>query len=459
MREDWAGKKVLVVGFAIEGEDMARYFLEHGAEVTVSALRVPAVTRDEAALLEARGVRFHIGANDPADVQGADLVCASQGVPQSNPIVVEARRRGVPVRSMTSMFLDAYPGPVCGITGSSGKTTTTSLVDAVFTAAGRDHVLGGNIGLGLLSLLDGASPDRWAVLEVSHTQLVLTERSPHVAALLSVTPNHLDQFTWDEYVALKRRIFQFQTPADYAVFNLDDPVSAPFRDEARGRVFLFSLEGDHGSDGAFLAEGWVVWRRDGNGERVIAASEIPLRGRHNVANVAAATAIAAACGIGPEAVARAVRSFRPPPHRLELVGRVNGVDYYNDSIATAPERTMAALRSFEEPVVLLLGGRDKDLPLDGMLALARERCRAVVCFGESGPKLARAAEAAGLAVTRADSLAAAFEAAVRAARPGDVVLLSPACTSFDAYENFEQRGAEFRRLVGQLAGDPAHDGR
>jgi UDP-N-acetylmuramoylalanine--D-glutamate ligase len=351
---------------------------------------------------------------------------------------------------MTSLFLGMFPGPVVGITGSSGKTTTTSLLDAIFSAAGRQHVLGGNIGLGLMSLIDDATPDTWAVLEVSHTQLVLTERSPDVAGLLNVTPNHLDQFSWGEYVALKRKIFAYQDDSGTAVFNADDPVSNQLRPDARGRVFLFSVEGDHGDDGAFLRDDVIYWRRDGRTEDALTVEEIPLRGFHNVANVTGATALAAACGIGPEAVATAVRSFQAPEHRLELVARVGGTDYYNDSIATAPERTLAALRSFEEPVVLLLGGRDKELPLDEMLGEIGQRCRAVVCFGEWGPMLAEAVEPTGVPVQRTDTLAQAVETASRIAQAGDVVLLSPAGTSFDAYDNFEQRGIEFRRLVALL---------
>jgi UDP-N-acetylmuramoylalanine--D-glutamate ligase len=446
----WTGKNVTVIGFAIEGEDMARYFQESGANVLVSTTRIPSAMQEKRIELESRGVRFHVGLNDPADVAGADLVCVTQGVPQNNPAVAAAREQGIPVRSMTSMFFDTYPGPICGITGSSGKTTTTSLVDAVFGAAGREHVLGGNIGLGLMSLLDNAVPERWAVLEVSHTQLILTGRSPRVAAVTNVTPNHLDQFSWEEYVGLKRRIFELQGRDDHVVFNLDDPVSRTFRHEANGRVFLFSIEGDHACDGAFVKDGAVFWRGDGRTEKVIGVDEVPLRGQHNVANVAAATAVASACEIGPEAVAEAVRGFKAPAHRLELVASIRGVSYYNDSIATAPERTLAALRSFSQPIVLLLGGRDKNLPLEDMLDEAKRKCRGVVCFGEAGPILADAAERTGVAIGRADDLPEALRMARMLAREGDIVLLSPACTSFDAYENFEQRGEEFGRLVRQI---------
>jgi UDP-N-acetylmuramoylalanine--D-glutamate ligase len=448
--QDWRGEKVTVLGLAIEGQDMARYFARRGARVTVADRKPRAALLPRIEALAGLDIEYRLGETDPSVVSGADLLCVSQGVPLTNPVVVAARERGVRVESMTSLFLAAYAGPVVGITGSSGKTTTTSLVDAIFSAAGREHFLGGNIGRGLLAILEQAHGDEWAVLEVSHTQLQLTRRSPQVAALLNVTPNHLDQFTWDEYVELKRRIFAFQDERDIAVFNADDPVSARLRPGARGRVLEFRTTGDSGSDGALLRDGAVFWRLDGRTEHVLDVAEIPLRGFHNAVNVAAATAVAAACGIGPEAVRAATLAFRAPEHRLELVATLGGVAYYNDSIATAPERTLAALRSFAEPVVLLLGGRDKRLPLEAMLAEALSRCRAVVCFGEAGPQFASAARGAGLDVTLAATLADAVGVASGAARAGDVVLLSPAGTSFDAYENFEQRGADFRALVARL---------
>jgi UDP-N-acetylmuramoylalanine--D-glutamate ligase len=260
----------------------------------------------------------------------------------------------------------------------------------------------------------------------------------------------MDQFTWEEYVALKRRIFEFQPPGAACVFNADDPVSRELAPTAPGDVFLFSLGGDHGVSGAYVKDGLICMRRAGRSYRVLQVSDVPLRGRHNVANVAAATAVAAACNLTPDVVARAVLDFKPPEHRLEPVATVNEVAFFNDSIATAPERTLAALRSFDEPVVLLLGGREKQLPLDEMLREAKRSCRAVVCFGEAGPMLAYAAEAAGLSVTRVVTVAEAVEAASKLAQPGDVVLLSPACTSFDAYENFEARGEDFRQHVAGL---------
>jgi UDP-N-acetylmuramoylalanine--D-glutamate ligase len=451
-KQEWAGKKVAVIGLGIEGEDLARYFATHGARVVVSDLKSPAQLEKRINALHGLDVSFSLGANDPTAVMDADLVCVSQGVPLNIAAVEAPRSRGVPVESMTSLFFRLYPGPICGITGSSGKTTTTALVDAIFGAAGRKRTLGGNIGIGLMSLLEDADPETWAVLEVSHSQLVLGDRSPHVASLLNVTPNHLDRFTWEEYVELKRHIFAYQSPNDYAVFNADDPVSKELRPQARARVFLFSMAGDPGADGAFLKDGSIYWRR-GATEKVIDVGDIPLRGEHNIANVLAATATAAACDLDPNAVAHAVRDFDAPPHRIEFVRRVQDVDYYNDSIATTPERTLAALRSFDEPIVLLLGGRDKNLPLDSLEREIGRKCRAVICFGESALTLRRGVEGSGVPVEVVRTVAQAVALASESARPGDVVLLSPACTSFDAYDNYEQRGAAFREEVRLLAGE------
>ncbi len=450
---EWQDKKVAVIGLGIEGEDLARYFAGQGAVVTVSDTKDAEALAQRISALDGLGVRFRLGGNDPADIIDADLVCLSQGVPQSNPAVVAARDFSKPVESGTTLFFKQFPGPIVGITGSSGKTTTTSLVDAIFTAAGREHVLGGNIGQGLMSLLEGASAATWAVVEISHTQLVLTERSPQFAALLGVTPNHLDQFSWQEYIELKRKIFAFQQTGDTVVFNADDEISNQLRAnlDTGADVFLFSIETDHGASGAFLRDDAVWWRRGDRIEAVVRIDDVPLRGVHNLANVAAATAIAAACDIEPEDVGRAVRAFKPPPHRLEFVASLSGVDFFNDSIATTPERALAALRSFDQPSVLLLGGRDKQLPVDSLMREVGSRCRAVVTFGESGPVMAHAAEQTGVTVIRADALSTAVEAAANAAQPGDVVLLSPACTSFDAHQNFEQRGADFRELVAMLS--------
>jgi UDP-N-acetylmuramoylalanine--D-glutamate ligase len=462
-RDSLAGKRVTVLGLGIEGVDLVRFLVGHGAEVTVSDAKTADRLQTALQRLEGLPVRYSLGANRPEDAATADYLFVSQSVPLDIPAVQEARRCGVPVSSMTRLFMELCPGPIVGITGSSGKTTTTSLVGSMFAAAGRPHVVGGNIGVGLLDLLDRITPETFVVLEISHTQLQLTDRSPRVACVLNVTPNHLDRFTWDEYRQLKRNILAYQGPGDIAVLNRDDAESAAMVALARGAVRWFSAHQAVEGDGAFIRDGVVIARRDGAEEAVVPVSAIPLRGEHNVANVVAAVAVGAACGLPAGAMERAVRSFRPVAHRLEFVAEVGGVEYYNDSIATTPERTRAGMRAFEEPLVLLLGGREKHLPLDDLVRDALERCHAVILFGEAAPLLEAAFDAGAArvpyetrpAIRRVTTLEEAVEAARAEAQPGDVVLLSPACTSFDAYDNFEQRGEHFRRLVRALAAKEA----
>jgi UDP-N-acetylmuramoylalanine--D-glutamate ligase len=453
-REFLVGKRVTVVGLGIEGVDLVRYLAAHGALVTVSDSKSPEALARRIQELDGLSVQFSLGENRVDEAAASEMLFVSQGVPLDLPAIQAARENGVPVSSMTRLFLERCPGAVVGITGSSGKTTTTSLVAAMFEGAGRKHVVGGNIGIGLLALLDEITPETWVVLELSHTQLELAERGPHIACVLNVTPNHLDRYTWEEYTALKLRILSEQKKDDIAVLNLDDEVASSFSTEARGQVVWFSgRRPPNGGAAAFQRDGDILWRQGNVETKLLAVREIPLRGAHNVSNVLAAVAVACAAGLPPEAVARAVREFKPVPHRLELVAASGGVSYYNDSIATTPERTMAGLRSFKEPVVLLLGGREKHLPLADLAREAQARCRAVVCFGEAGVLLEDAVRSAegNAKVERVQTLAEAVDAARRLVEPGDVVLLSPACTSYDAYENFEARGDDFRCLARKIS--------
>ena len=349
--------------------------------------------------------------------------------------------------------MELCPGPIAGITGSSGKTTTTALLGEMFEADERPVFVGGNIGVGLLEHLSSVRAYTWAVLEMSHTQLQLVERSPHVAAVLNITPNHLDHFSWEEYRKLKARIIRFQQVSDIAVLGLDDAEARSLGPEVKGQLLWFSLGDSLPGDGVLVSEGWAVVRFGTLNERLFPLESVRLRGRHNQANAVAAAAVATACGVSPEAIACAVQTFRGVAHRLELVAEVEGISYYNDSIATTPDRALAGIRSFSEPVVLMLGGRDKNLPLEDLAVEAMRRCRAVVLFGESGEKLVQAFRKTGAneaVVRRVEGLSEAVETARMLARPGDVVLLSPACTSYDAYDSFDQRGEHFRSLVGQM---------
>ncbi len=451
---DFADKRVTVVGLGIEGVDLVRYLARQGALVTVSDSKPPQKLADRVREIADMPVRFALGGNDPAAIADADAVFVSQSVPLELPLLQEARSRGIPMLTMVGLFMDLCPGPVAGITGSSGKTTTTALVGEMFQADERPVFVGGNIGVALLDHLDSVRAYTWSVLEVSHTQLQLVDRSPHVAAVLNVTPNHLDRFSWDEYRRLKANLIRFQTHDDIAVLGHDDPEARALQPLVKGRLLWFSLGNSIPGDGVYLSNGWARVRCGRLRQPLFPMESLRLRGRHNQSNALAAAAIGLACGVAPEAIACAVENFRGVPHRLELAGEVGGACYYNDSIATTPERTLAGLRSFNEPIVLLLGGRDKQLPLEELAREALRRCRAVILFGESAAKLEEAFRAAGSSrrgqIQRTSDLAAAVEAAHAAARPGNVVLLSPACTSYDAYDNFERRGDHFRGLVQQM---------
>jgi UDP-N-acetylmuramoylalanine--D-glutamate ligase len=458
--KDFRRKRVTVVGLGLEGVDLVRFLHSRGARITVSDAKPP--EKLATCLEQIAGIPAHLslGANDPKDIATADAVFVSQSVPLDLPALVQARARGVPISSMFKLFVELCPGPVVAITGSSGKSTTTSLAGEMFRHNRKPCFVGGNIGIGLLAHLDEITPETWVIMEVSHTQLQLTpERSAHVACVLNITPNHLDRFTWDEYWRLKANILRRQTADDYTVLGYDDPVASALAGLAPSQVLYFSLRRDIPGDGTFLRDGWVVFRWRDRQQRLFPIDSLRLRGRHNWANAAAAAAVARLGGVSAAAIGRAVEEFQGVPHRLEFVAHANDVDYYNDSIATTPQRTLAALRSFGQPLVLLLGGREKHLPLDDMAREACRRCRAVIFFGEAGPLLEQAVQRAAAArppddrpqLVRVASLAEAVDTSQVLARPGDAVLLSPACTSFDAYDNFEERGAHFRRLVLALA--------
>ena len=458
------GSSVAVLGLGIEGRDLVRFLSRAGARVTAFDTRPAEQLGDAVVELERLGANLCLGPIDASAADGFEALYVSQSVLlDREPLVQRMRELGRPVSSMMREFLRRWPGPVVGITGSSGKTTTTALVAAAFETAGIPYILGGNIGRGLLVQLDAAdAPDRsrtWAVLEVSHTQLQLTGRSPSVAAVTNVTPNHLDQFSWDEYVDLKRTLIRYQQAGDVAVLNAAEPVCASLRGDTPGRVIWFNRRSE--AEDCYFVEAGVLVARRGQTERpLMPESAIPLRGAHNVENVLAAAAVSGAVGIADDVFAAAVRDFHAVPHRLEPVATVAGVTYVNDSIATAPERTLAGVRSFDEPLVLLLGGREKHLPLDELMTVAHARARAIVCFGEAAALLEAAAIRCapgvnGATVLRVAGLAEAVAAAYATARAGDVVLLSPACTSFDAYPNFEKRGEAFRRLVNALISTPA----
>ncbi len=458
-----AGLRVTIIGLGREGTALARFLAGRGAEVTASDIKGPDALASSLRKLEGLNVRLFLGQHPP-EVLNCDVLFLSPGVPQEAPVAVEARRRSIPISSETRLFTRLCPAPVIGITGSSGKTTTVSLVGRMLAAAGLRTLVGGNIGQPLIEHLDGIAPSDRVVMELSSFQLEGFGAaappaqafppggwSPHGAAILNITPNHLDRHpSMESYVAAKANILRYQRPGNWAVLNADDPVTMGLQPLCVGQMLLFSVTRRVPS-GSFLQGDDLVWApQPGEERRVCARSDLQLRGWHNVGNVLAAVAIAGAAGAGVDAMAEVAGTFSGVEHRLEHVRTRGGVAFYNDSIATSPERAIAAIRAFSEPLVLLAGGRDKHLPWDGWVTLVRERVREVICFGELAPMLERLlAEAGdgGPRVHTCGTLQEAVELAAQVARAGDVVLLAPGGTSFDAFADFEARGRAFRDHV------------
>ncbi len=455
---DWTGARVLILGAARQGQALARWLARHGARVTLSDSRGEEHFASARAALADLPIQWALGGHPLELLEGTDLLCLSGGVPTNIPIVEETVRRGIPLSNDTQIFMEAVPCKTVGITGSAGKTTTTSLVgNMAKEAIGEKAYVGGNIGDPLINYVDQMQPDDLAILEISSFQLEQMTRSPNVAAILNITPNHLDRHgTMEAYTAAKARILDFQTANDTAILGRDDEGAWTLRDRVRGRLFTFSLAPlEEGWNGAYN-DGGLLALRDGFAYvPLLLREKIRLRGDHNLSNVLAACIIAHAVDIPLDSMLTAIEEFQGVPHRLELVRELRGVRWYNDSIATAPERTMAAIRSFDEPIVLLLGGRDKNLPWDALADLVHRRVKHVVLFGEAAKKIETALRPKsgkrGAVVVRCNELKEAVVKAAQAANAGDVVLLSPGGTSYDAFTDFAERGEAFKKWVQELS--------
>lgn len=455
---DYRGQKVVVLGLGRQGMAMARFLARCGARVVGTDIRPADALGAVIAELNTLGVEVVAGAHPISLLDGAALVGVSGGVPLTLPIVQEARRRGISLVSDAELTLRHARGPVLAITGSAGKTTTTTLVGRILETDGLDVRVGGNIGTPALEWVPEMGEKEWLVLELSSFQLDLCYRSPRVAGVLNVTPNHLDRHgSMEAYAEAKRNIFRYQRPGDTVVLGWDNAWTRRWWEGAvpEGvRRLAFSLH-EPVPEGAYLAGDEVRLRWAGREYTVCRVQDIRLRGRHNVANVLAAVTLAAAAGATVAAMREVVRTFTGVPHRLEEVRVWRGALWVNDSIATAPERVIAALEAFSEPIILIAGGRDKKLPWEPLARVAATRARWVIAFGEAAPLIAEVlAPYVGRArlqgVEQVSDLPTAVAQAAARVQPGEVVLLSPGGTSFDAYTNFEARGEHFRQLVWAL---------
>ncbi len=449
---------VVILGLARQGKALARFFAEQGWRVTVSDTRKSEALQDTLRELSDLDLHYVLGEHPLSLLDDCDLLCTSGGVPFDLPIVQEAARCGIPFSNDAQEFMQRCPAPIVGITGSAGKTTTTTLVGAMLVAAGFTTWVGGNIGNPLISDLAAMQPTDRVVMELSSFQLELMQVSPQIAGVLNITPNHLDRHkTMDAYIAAKANIVTHQSGDDIAVLGYDEPNARALAGLTQATVRYFS--GTAEVDRAFLQGNTLVLQRAEGRIAVCERCDLQLRGMHNVLNALAAMALADAAGADVTAMERVLATFTGVEHRLEEVRRVNGALWINDSIATAPERVLADLQSFDEPLILLAGGRDKDLPWEAFARTAIQRVRALILFGEA-TELIRGHVEAALAEARtkhqavvleamiaAGTLENAVQAAAQHAQHGDVVLLSPGGTSFDAYRDFAARGKRFRELV------------
>jgi UDP-N-acetylmuramoylalanine--D-glutamate ligase len=410
-------------------------------------------------------VEWAVGGHPLELLNKTDVLCLSGGVPLTLPIVLEAVKRGIPLSNDTQIFMEVAPCKTIGITGSAGKTTTTTLVGEMAkkdrgqrTEDGISSVfVGGNIGDPLINYVDDMKADDLAILELSSFQLEQMTISPNIAAILNITPNHLDRHgAMEAYTNAKARILEFQTEKDTTILGRDDKGAWNLRNQVKGKLLTFSLHDlDKDLNGAYLHDG-LLNLREGNAYLPLMVREkIQLRGDHNVANVLAAFTIGHAAGFKLDDMLEAVEDFRGVPHRLELVRELRGARWYNDSIATAPERSMAAIHAFDEPIVLMLGGRDKNLPWDEIAQLIHKRVDHVVVFGEAAELIQKAVSTVGAArsvdLHRVNDLKEAVIKAAEVAAAGDVVLLSPGGASYDEFKDFAERGETFRKWVRELS--------
>ena len=449
----------MILGTARQGLALARWLSIHGARVTLSDMRSEADLRVARESLAEYPITWALSGHPLELLDSTDVLCLSGGVPLTLPIVVEAVKRGIPLSNDSQIFMEVVPCKTIGITGSAGKTTTTTLVgNMAKNAYGNRAYVGGNIGDPLINYVGDMKANDIAILELSSFQLDQMTVSPDIAAILNITPNHLDRHgNMEAYTAAKRRILEFQSAGDTAVLGRDDAGAWGLRDDVRGMLYAFSLhELEEGLNGAYLQDGLLSLHDENARLPLLPREKVLLRGDHNVLNVLAAFTIGYAAGFPLNAMREAAESFQGVPHRLELVRELRGVRWYNDCMASAPERSMAAIRAFGEPIVLLLGGRDKDLPWEDLMQLVSERVDHVVLFGEAAEKIQKTVERMGLRangsrIARADHLHDAIIKAAEVAESGDVVLLSPGGTSFDEFKDFAERGERFREWVLELS--------
>jgi UDP-N-acetylmuramoylalanine--D-glutamate ligase len=452
---DLNGKRVLVVGLGKSGVASALFLKARGARVTVSDAKAEDELRDQIPVLLDQGITVETGGHGERTFRGQDLIVVSPGVPVDAPPLLQARALGETVIGEIELAAQFMPGPIVAITGSNGKTTTTTLTGEIIQAGGFSTLVGGNIGTPAISLVANARPETVTVLEVSSFQLeTIQSFRPKVAVILNITPDHLDRHrTFQAYAEAKARIFENQQSSDFTVLNADDPSCVGMGTRTKAQVFWFSRKREV-ELGTCVIDGQIVFRNSDNRRQVTPVSEIPLKGSHNLENVLAAVCAGVLMGCDPERIRGAVRAFKAVEHRLEFVATIRGVQYFNDSKATNVDATIKALESFPANIHLILGGKDKGSDYTVLNDLLGKRVKKVYTIGAAAAKIesqiSRAAD-----VVHAETLESALKRAAVAAVEGDIVLLAPACASFDQFKSYEHRGRVFKDAVLALA-EQAH---
>ena len=460
MKQTWQSRNVLIIGAARQGLAAARYLSQHDANVIINDQRPEQQLQNEMNNLQSLNVKWITGSHPISILENIDTVCISGGVPLQLPLIVEAKKRNILLTNDSEIFMQAVNCPVVGITGSSGKTTTTALVGEIAKSTESESTkvwVGGNIGKPLIEQIDTIQPEDLVILELSSFQLELMCTSPYIASITNITPNHLDRHeTIEAYTSAKARILEFQKNTDIAILNRDDQGAWNLRDKTNGQLFSFGKsKANLLGNGVYIEDDTIAILNDGQTFPVCLTKDTPLLGEHNLLNIMAACSIAFALNISTDKMLNAIKAFQGVPHRLEFVKEIDEVKWYNDSIATAPERTIAAIKSFNEPIVLLLGGKDKNLPWERLSEIIHEKVDHVVIFGSAKELIETAVGSVEInkrpySVNICKNMEGAIQIAHKIAEAGDIVLLSPGATSYDEFSDFEERGEKFRSWVQQL---------
>ena len=451
------GKDVAFCGIGVSNAPLVSMFLKKGARVTVRDRRSQEQLGSLADDMALQGAQLRLGQEYLSGLEREDVIFRTPGMPFLMPELLEARQRGVAVTSEMEVFFDLCPCPIFAITGSDGKTTTSSIIAEMFRAAGKRVHLGGNIGRALLPLIEEIEPEDVAVVELSSFQLISMRQSPQVAVMTNLSPNHLDVHKdMAEYITAKKNIFLHQNAFCRTVLNLDNEITAQFAGETRGQTLLFSRR-EKPVSGAFLrGDGRICMSIGGKEFPILKAADIRIPGNHNIENYLAA--ISAVWGYVPaDRIVGVAKNFAGVEHRAEFVRELDGVKYYNDSIATSPTRTISGTLSlYDEKIILIAGGYDKKIPFDALGPVITQKVKTLILLGVTADKIQAAVKAAPdyqagcPEIIRVESMEQAVKAARQAAGPGDIVSLSPACASFDMYPNFEARGEDYKGIVNRL---------